>query len=163
MVLLGPFDRAGLAALAPWLGTYALSGLVVLIAALVWPRWPPRARGGAHCAVVALVAVGMYLPGPAERERHASRFTLVQPDSARTSSTTRSSYEGQFRAACADSRRRGATAAERLVLWPESGAARLPARRLSAALLSTRTTAGADPALARAADRAGRSARAACC
>src|SRR5688500_12524857 len=29
MVLLGPFDRPGLAALSPWLGTYALSGLAV--------------------------------------------------------------------------------------------------------------------------------------
>src|SRR5690606_15142233 len=29
MVLLGPFDRPGLAALVPWMGTYALSGLAV--------------------------------------------------------------------------------------------------------------------------------------
>ena len=32
MVLLGPFDRPGLALLAPWIGTYALSGLAVLAA-----------------------------------------------------------------------------------------------------------------------------------
>ena len=31
VVLLGPFDRPGLAALAPWFGTYALSGLAVLV------------------------------------------------------------------------------------------------------------------------------------
>ena len=33
MVLLGPFDRPGLAALAPWMGTYALSGLAVFLSA----------------------------------------------------------------------------------------------------------------------------------
>ena len=32
MVALGPFSRPGLALIAPWLGTYALSGLVVLLA-----------------------------------------------------------------------------------------------------------------------------------
>src|SRR6478736_4403434 len=35
MILLGPFDRPGLAVLAPWTGTYALSGCAGLVAAMV--------------------------------------------------------------------------------------------------------------------------------
>src|SRR5690606_23508697 len=61
MVLLGPFDRPGLAALSPWLGTCALSGLAVFLAAalavLVRERRPVPAL-----LVAGLLAAGMYWP-----------------------------------------------------------------------------------------------------
>ena len=51
---LGGFERPGLALLLPWLGTYALSGLVVLLAGCWWAgmsagRWRACARGAIRC------------------------------------------------------------------------------------------------------------------
>jgi len=78
MVLLGPFDRPGLAALSPWMGTYALSGLAVFFAAALAALVRDR-RYLAAVATAVLVAAGMYLPAQPTREGTV-RFTLVQPD-----------------------------------------------------------------------------------
>src|SRR6187399_2622405 len=67
MVLLGPFDRPGLAALAPWVGTYALSGLAVLAASALALLVRER-RGVPALLVAALLALGMYLPAAPARE-----------------------------------------------------------------------------------------------
>src|SRR5688572_2400612 len=77
MVLLGDFDRPGLAALSPWMGTYALSGLAVLVAAAVAALLRER-RLIVAALVVVLLAIGMYLPASPAREGTV-RFTLVQP------------------------------------------------------------------------------------
>jgi apolipoprotein N-acyltransferase len=118
VILLGPFDRPGLAALAPWFGTYALSGLAVFIAAALWllvaeRRWVP---GG---LVTALLAIGMYLPAGAAREG-TLRYTLVQPDIRQEVLNDPAQYENSFvkTASLALPREPGA---RRLVLWPESG------------------------------------------
>ncbi len=119
MVLLGPFDRPGLALLAPWIGTYALSGLAVLaasaLAILVRERhvWP------AGLAAL-LLALGMYLPGPAPREGPL-RFTLVQPNLPQARLTDPRYYEANFVRLV----RLGEPRADgpRLLLWPESGLA----------------------------------------
>ena len=118
LVLLGPFDRPGLAALLPWAGTYALSGLAALmaggIAGLVSARAWWRVLG-----VFALVAVGMYLPAPAKREGSLP-LTLVQPGFLQDELDRPEMYEAQFRELAATTAPRRDTG-KRLVLWPESG------------------------------------------
>ena len=118
IVLLGPFDRPGLAAVAPWTGTYALSGLAVLIGcglawALVARRWIP-----AGLAAI-LLAAGMYLPAGKGAEG-SERFTLVQPDARQDHLDDPSTWEATFQRTAALSRPLE-PGAERLVLWPESG------------------------------------------
>jgi apolipoprotein N-acyltransferase len=145
VVLLGPFDRPGLAALAPWFGTYALSGLAVLVGgglvlALRDRRW--LAAG----AAAVLLAVGMYLPTGEAAQGHL-RFTLVQPDLRQPQLDDPRLYEANFQKIAALSQPRQA-GSRRLVLWPESA---LPdylregyPRRFYGA-----STAFADPVLAR--------------
>ena len=120
MVLLGPFDRPGLAALAPWMGTYALSGLAVFLAsalaALVRERRPIVAG-----LVAVLLAIGMYLPAPPAREGRV-RFTLVQPDLTQDRISDPRYYEANFVRLAQLSLPRDSNE-ERLVLWPESGLA----------------------------------------
>jgi apolipoprotein N-acyltransferase len=118
IVLLGPFDRPGLAALAPWMGTYALSGLAVLVGcglvrALVARRWVPG------LAAAALLALGMYLPA-GEGRQGTERFTLVQPDVRQEQLNDPRTFEAVFQRT-AELSRSLAPGAERLVLWPESG------------------------------------------
>lgn len=118
VILVGPFDRPGLAALAPWFGTYALSGLAVFAAAATWLLL--RERRFVPLALVAvLLTVGMYLPADPAREG-TLRFTLVQPDIRQTVLNEPSEYENNLArtAALTLPRERGT---RRLVLWPESG------------------------------------------
>ncbi|OCC24465.1 apolipoprotein N-acyltransferase [Croceicoccus estronivorus] len=146
VVLLGNFDSQGLAFLAPWLGTYALSGMAALIAA-----------GGAVlaarkqllplAAAVAVVIAGWFLPAPAERPGKLA-LTLVQPDVRQEELNDPRRFEAQFAriASLSIPERRDAT---RLVLWPESGVPDYlrdgyPQR------FYQQMTAGGDPAYARA-------------
>ena len=118
LALLGPFDRPGLAALLPWLGTYALSGLAVLLAAGLWHLLAARRWASAGLAT-ALIAVGMYLPAPAPREGTLA-YTLVQPDVRQEELDDPSKFEEQFQR-IARLTVRSDQAERRLVLWPESG------------------------------------------
>jgi len=118
LVLLGPFDRPGLAALLPWMGTYALSGLAVILGAGLTLLMREKRRI-LLLVMGALLAAGMYWPaGP--REEGALRFTLVQPDLRQQDLDDRSQYEDQFQRIANLSARQG-PAKPRLVLWPESG------------------------------------------
>jgi len=118
VILVGPFDRPGLAATATWLGTYALSGLAVLfggglVLALRERRWFPAA-----IAAVLLVG-GMYLPAGKGREGHL-RYTLVQPDVPQDQLDDPRLYEANFqKTGVLSLPDRPAT--RRLVMWPESG------------------------------------------
>lgn len=121
LVLLGPWDRPGIAAVLPWVGTYALSGLVIILAGglftlLVEKRWRV-------CALITgLIVVGMYLPGPA-RQDGTVRMTLVQPNLQQPELGDPTRYEEQFRRIAALSLprvERGVASGPRLVLWPES-------------------------------------------
>ncbi|MCT2557605.1 apolipoprotein N-acyltransferase [Tsuneonella sp. YG55] len=145
LMLLGPFDRPGLAALLPWLGTYALSGLAALVAgglaamvaACAWAR---------VAAVFVLLAIGMYLPGPAPREGTLA-FTLIQPGFRQAEIDDPAEYENQFQTLARLTAPRQ-DQGRRLVLWPESGLPDYlrpgyPKRYYLA------TTAGADPDFAR--------------
>jgi apolipoprotein N-acyltransferase len=118
VVLLGPFDRPGLAALLPWLGTYALSGLAVLLGcALVLAarerRWVPAA------AAAVLIVLGMTYPAGKGAEGHL-QFTLVQPLLPQDQLDDPRLYEANFHklAALTPPKHPGT---RRLVLWPESG------------------------------------------
>ncbi len=120
MVLLGPLDRPGLAALAPWMGTYALSGLAVFLsaafAALLRERRPIVAG-----LVALLIAVAMYVPAPSAHDGTV-RFTLVQPDLTQDRIADPRYYEANFVRLAELSLPRQA-GERRLVLWPESGLA----------------------------------------
>lgn len=118
LVFLGPFDRPGLAALLPWLGTYALSGLAVVVAALLLVLLRER-RLAAFALATGLLAAGMYWPAPA-REEGTLRFTLVQPDIRQEDLDNPAKFEEQFARLARLSLPRGAEG-PRLVLWPESG------------------------------------------
>jgi apolipoprotein N-acyltransferase len=121
MVALGGFSRPGLAALAPWLGTYALSGLVMLLAscwllALRALRWNLRTAG-----LAALPIVLFLLPGLGDDRRQGTLpYTLVQPDIRQDDLNDPSQWENQFikLAGLTLARHPGQ---QRLVLWPESG------------------------------------------
>jgi apolipoprotein N-acyltransferase len=120
MVWLGSFVRPGLAALAPWTGTYALSGLAVLaavaLAILVCER-----RLVPGLLVAALLALGMYLPGPSAGNGTLP-LTLVQPNLTQDRLTDGRYYEANFVQLVRLSERQDPDA-RRLVLWPESGLA----------------------------------------
>ena len=120
IVLLGPMDRPGLAALAPWMGTYALSGLAVLLGAgLVGALLDRRliAAGGAAL----LVTAGMLWPvGRAEEGTLA--VTVVQPGIPQERINNPLFYQDNL-AQLLDLSLPQGEAPNRLVLWPESGMA----------------------------------------
>lgn len=145
IVLLGPFDRPGIAAVAPWLGTYALSGLAVLLGTLLAFTIAMRQRV-APAVLAILAGVAMYLPAGTGAEG-SERFTLVQPDIRQEQLDDPRAFEGNFRkiAGLSTASQPGS---DRLVLWPESGVpdyleAGYPERYYRA------TTAFGDPTLAR--------------
>jgi apolipoprotein N-acyltransferase len=119
MVLLGPLDRPGMAALAPWLGTYALSGVAVMLAGgaarlAAERRWLPLAL------VAVLTTLGMAWPAPATPPGRLA-FTIVQPDLTQDRLADPAFYEANFVRLAQLSR--ATTNEPRLVLWPESGLA----------------------------------------
>ena len=131
-VLLGPYDAQGLALLAPWIGTYGLSGLVILIAALLRrlvrtglaARRQQRAAllfGGLTMAAVLTAIMAMpatYL----ERREGGRNFTLVQPGIPQDHVNDSRFYEANFRKLARQSVPRVPNT-QRMVLWPESGLA----------------------------------------
>ena len=111
--------RSRLSILGRWLGTYAVSGLVI-----------PVGRGLAHRALRQKIdwrgavllfgpAALMLLPTAGEQQEGALAYTLVQPDARQEELHDSSRYEAMFQRGMGLSRadRPGQT---RLVLWPES-------------------------------------------
>lgn len=129
--LLGGFESRGLALLAPWIGTYGLSGVAVLLAGLAGlslrlaairrSRWSAALMSFPALAVYAALALLMAAPDPwAAREEGAIRFTLVQPDLRQEVIDDPRHFESSFIKLARLSRPR--TAGEkRVVFWPESG------------------------------------------
>lgn len=145
LILLGPSDRPGLAVLLPWMGTYALSGLALLLGCLLgWLACGKRWSGLAVIAIATVVA--MYLPA-GKRQEGTLAFTLVQPDVRQDVLDDPSNFEEQFQRTAMLSRKQR-DIANRLVLWPESGVPDYlrdgyPQRYYN------QMTAGGDPAFAR--------------
>ncbi len=119
LMLLGSWDTPGMASLLPWMGTYALSGLTLLIAALLIAGLAAR-RWLAVAALALVVAAGMLiLPSIAvTRPIKGQRYTLVQPYIPQSEINDGSKFEEQF----ARLTRLTAPGREqsRIVLWPES-------------------------------------------
>ncbi|MFN2099544.1 apolipoprotein N-acyltransferase [Altererythrobacter sp. MF3-039] len=118
LAFLGPFDRPGIAAVLPWIGTYALSGLIVLAATAVLVLGIARKWIALAGTTITLVAA-MYFPGGA-REEGTVAFTLVQPDIRQEELDDPSKFEEQF-ARVARLTAPTELGAQRIVLWPESG------------------------------------------
>ncbi|VWX53441.1 Apolipoprotein N-acyltransferase [Novosphingobium sp. 9U] len=131
VALLGPFSGQGLALLTPWIGTYGLSGVLVLLAALIHRAVrsvlaPDRARAAwlAGLAVLPLaLTLLMVLPaGYLDRQDGEIHYTLVQPDLRQETLDDPRNFEPHFikMARLTMPKDRGE---RRLVLWPESGLA----------------------------------------
>lgn len=132
IALLGPFEAQGLAMLAPWTGTYGLSGVLVLIAATVRRlaraalRADRRQRaalafGGASLAAV--LSAAMTTPATwLERREGGREFTLVQPDIRQENVNDSRFYEANFLKLARQSAPRVPNT-QRMVFWPESGLA----------------------------------------
>lgn len=118
MVLLGGFSRPGIAALAPIFGTYALSGLAVLLGGAAVLLLAAR-RYAVLGALGVLATLGMLWPGP-EQQEGLLRYTVVQPNIHQSELNEPPFFEENFRktAQLTVPARRGE---HRLVLWPESG------------------------------------------
>ena len=120
LMLLGTWDTPGLARLLPWLGTYALSGLTLLIAALLLAALASRrwllSAGGALAFTVLMVAPSLHVE--ATQPAGAVEYTLVQPHIPQSEINDGSKFEEQF------ARLTRLTAPgqnqSRIVLWPES-------------------------------------------
>lgn len=144
---LGPFARPGLAVVAAWLGTYALSGAVALLAAC-WLAALRRHRLDWRTAVLALLPVAAFLlPTGGAHETGKLAFTLVQPDVRQEELNDPAKWESQF-AKIAGLTRPAAPVRQRLVLWPESGVPDY-LRDGYPAYFYRQTTYAADPRLAR--------------
>ena len=120
IVLLGPFDRPGLAALSPVLGTYALSGLAVLLSAGLVRLAVQRAYLSAGL-IAALLVTGMYWPAGEQIDADSQlAVTIVQPDLRQERLSNPLYYNSNF-ARLAQLSRPEQPGERRLVLWPESG------------------------------------------
>ena len=130
VVLLGGFSTRGLAIVAPFVGSYALSGLLVLlsgmpsffmrVAASRSGAWRWLAVGVPVIVLGALTAL-MLLPDPwAENRPGGIRYTLVQPNLAQELLDDPSQFEANFEklARLSLPSRPGE---KRVVFWPESG------------------------------------------
>ena len=158
IVLLGGFDGQGLAFLAPWLGTYGLSGLAVALAAFArsfarslpaCDPGGPRAPAGYYAPLALIAGGGMIAPASHIAPPQGSiAFTLVQPDVRQEFLDDPRLYESNFaRTARLSLPRRPGQ--QRVVFWPESV---LPdyLRDGYPEEEYLRTTYAADPAMARA-------------
>jgi apolipoprotein N-acyltransferase len=117
LMLLGGWDAPGIAALLPWTGTYALSGLALglagaMLALLAVRRWLGAA------ALLGVVAAAMLAPSLTGQTDSTIRYTLVQPLILQDEINDGSKFEEQFqRIAALTAKGRDQS---RLVLWPES-------------------------------------------
>ncbi len=117
LMLLGGWETQGLAALLPWMGTYALSGLALLIAALLLSVLAAR-RWVNAAGIAILLTVGMLAPMPPRAAQVTDlNYTLVQPYIPQDEINDPSQFEAQFARLAALSQPRSAE--PRIVLWPE--------------------------------------------
>lgn len=146
---LGSFANPGLAGSAPWLGTYGLSGLLVLLAGC-WLYALRRLRADWQTALAVLgPALAIYAPWSIEvtAPNGGLRYTLVQPDLRQEELDDPAKFESQFaRISALTAPNPGG--GRRLVLWPESGVPDY-LREGYPQYLYRKTTYGADPVLAR--------------
>ena len=118
LMLLGSWDAPGIARALPWMGTYALSGLALLLAAAVADGIERRDHLLRWLGFVAMLALFM-LPPSDQGSNSPLRYTLVQPYIPQSEINDASKFEEQFqRLARLTGKGDGKP---RIVLWPESG------------------------------------------
>ena len=117
LMLLGSWDTPGLARTLPWLGTYALSGLAVLIATAIASGAELRQNVQLGFLVL-IVALAMLLPRFVKLPDTDIRYTLVQPLIPQDEINDGSKCEEQFQRTAAMTME--SADESRLVLWPES-------------------------------------------
>ena len=121
----GPFNRAGLAQLLPWLGTYALSGMMVLLGGAWWlaaTAWRRNRQVNLTVLMLVLIPIlALIVPQltPIDRPGTVS-FTLVQPGVRQQDIDDPALFTAQFQTTARLSLPRY-PGQRRLVLWPESG------------------------------------------
>jgi len=122
LILLGGWDAPGIARFLPWLGTYALSGLALWLAAVmvdiaIRPMRSLRHRSLALVAFpLAAIVFPMIVPGKSTDTTDV-HFTLVQPLIPQDEINDGSQFEAQFlRLAEPTMEQRERS---RVVLWPE--------------------------------------------
>lgn len=116
LMLLGGWGTPGLARVLPWMGTYALSGLTVLLGCGVLIAITRKRATGLIVPLVPLAAI-MLVPVTSARESDV-RYTLVQPYLPQSEINDGSKFDEQFvRIARLTTPSRDQS---RLVLWPES-------------------------------------------
>ena len=148
LMLLGGWDTPGAARLLAFTGTYALSGLTILLSSLfLWAAITRRWRAGAGgAAVLALLMLAPSLAIEVTEPADGIEYTLVQPYIPQSEINDGAKFEEQFARLTrltAPGRDRA-----RIVLWPESAIPDYlepgyPERYY------LQMTAGGDPALAR--------------
>ena len=121
-ITVGGFDRPGLAVTAQFLGTYALSGLVVLLAGCWWLAARQSSISLAS-AIFALVPVAtMLAPWAVVGQRPGTlAFRLVQPDIRQEVLNEPPWFERNFVKTMQLSGPPAEKDETRLVIWPESG------------------------------------------
>jgi apolipoprotein N-acyltransferase len=117
LMLLGGWDRPGVAGLLPWMGTYALSGLAIAFAAGVLANFR---RGGWVVALAPLIALAsfMHVLKADKTQDSTLRYTLVQPYIPQSEINDGSKFEEQF--ARLSALTNPGRDQSRIVLWPES-------------------------------------------
>jgi apolipoprotein N-acyltransferase len=118
LMLLGGWGTAGIARALPFMGTYALSGLALFVAA--WLLAALAERRWLNAVGMAVLVTGIMLapskaPAP---QSYGLRYTLVQPYIPQSEINDASKFEEQFARLArltAPGRERS-----RIVLWPES-------------------------------------------
>ncbi len=118
LMLLGGWARPGLGVVLPWMGTYALSGLTVAMAAAVLMNLRRDGWIAALAGIAALAPV-MHLVTWPKPDDSDLRYTLVQPHIPQSEINDASKFEEQFERLAGLTGK--GTAEPRIVLWPESG------------------------------------------
>lgn len=147
LMLLGGWESPGIARFLPVLGTYALSGLTIFLAAALLAPFVKR-RWGSAGALAAGITLAMLMPSLSLDDRPDSeiRYTLIQPLITQDEINDGSKFEEQFqRITDLTTENRDKS---RVVFWPEGV---LPdyLEEGYPQRYYTRMTAGADPLFAR--------------
>ena len=151
-ITLGSFANPGLAYFGQWLGTYALSGLVVVLAG-AWALAFQRGRADWRAGALLLAPAGLFLiPTPVDGRAGTVAYTLVQADVRQEELHDPTRFEETFQRTMRLSRPL-VPGQPRLIFWSESGLPDFLQRGYPAAWYQA-TTFAADPDQAR--DRIGR-------
>lgn len=149
MIALGPDARPGLAGVAAWTGTYALSAVIILMAGCWWRAFARQQPDRSGALLLALPVAALLLPRAVDLppQPTALPYTLVQPDVRQDVLNDPGNFEAQFRKTALLSLPRH-PGQRRIVLWPESGVPDY-LREGYPPYLYEQTTFAADPVIAR--------------